>query len=65
MATNISTHLKKLIKEENEKKFLFVHEKIVLDFVENYNLNPIFIFNNILLITFLEKVLNIFWKKIL
>ena len=35
MASNISTHLKKLIKEENEKKFLFVHEKIVLDFVEN------------------------------
>ena len=44
MASNISTHLKKLIKEENEKKFLFVHEKIVLDFVENYNLNSDFHF---------------------
>ena len=29
MASNISTHLKKLIKEENEKKFLFVHENII------------------------------------
>ena len=57
MASNISTHLKKLIKEENEKKFLFVHEKIVLDFVENYNLNSDFHFQQYI-------IDNIFGKSI-
>ena len=57
MACNISTHLKKLIKEENEKKFLFVHEKIVLDFVENYNLNSDFHFQRCI-------IDNIFGKSI-
>ena len=57
MASNISTHLKKLIKEENEKKFLLVHEKIVLDFVENYNLNSDFHFQQYI-------IDNIFGKSI-
>ena len=37
MAGNISAYLKKLILDENKKKSGFVHEKILLNFIENYN----------------------------
>ena len=60
MASNISTHLKKLIKEENEKKFLFVHEKIVLDFVENYNLNSDFHFQQYIIDNIFAKSIKYF-----
>ena len=63
MATNISTHLKKLIKEENEKKFLFVHEKIVLDFVENYNLNSDFHFQQYIIDNIFGKSIKYFLEK--
>ena len=63
MASNISTHLKKLIKEENEKKFLFVHEKIVLDFVENYNLNSDFHFQQYIIDNIFGKSIKYFLEK--
>ena len=63
MANNISTHLKKLIKEENEKKFLFVHEKIVLDFVENYNLNSDFHFQQYIIDNIFGKSIKYFLEK--
>ena len=63
MASNISTHLKKLIKEENEKKFLFVHEKIVLDFVENYNLNSNFHFQQYIIDNIFGKSIKYFLEK--
>jgi len=63
MASNISTHLKKLIKEENEKKFLLVHEKIVLDFVENYNLNSDFHFQQYIIDNIFGKSIKYFLEK--
>ena len=63
MASNISTHLKKLIKEENEQKFLFVHEKIVLDFVENYNLNSDFHFQQYIIDNIFGKSIKYFLEK--
>ena len=63
MASNISTHLKKLIKEENEKKFLFVHEKIVLDFVGNYNLNSDFHFQQYIIDNIFGKSIKYFLEK--
>ena len=63
MASNISTYLNNLIKEENEKKLKFVHEKIVLDFIENYNLNSDFIFKQYIIDSFFGKSIKYFLEK--
>ena len=63
MASNISTYLNNLIKEENEKKLKFVHEKIVLDFIENYNLNSDFNFKQYIIDSFFGKSIKYFLEK--
>jgi hypothetical protein len=46
MTSNISSHLKNLIRAENEKISKFVKEKITIDFIENYELSSDKLFKN-------------------
>ena len=63
MAENISNHLNNLILNENEKTANYIREKIILDFIEDYNIESDFHFKNYIFDNIFGKSIKIFLDK--
>lgn len=63
MTSNISSHLKNLIRAENEKISKFVKEKITIDFIENYELNSDKLFKNFIFDKIIGAIIANFLDK--
>ena len=63
MTSNISSHLKNLIRAENEKISKFVKEKITIDFIENYELSSDKLFKNCIFDKIIGTIIANFLNK--